>query len=195
MVKLHKVFFYIIFSLAFFFFFNRNLAWNKIAIIHPNAFSTLPSLRKLWVFHDLFMACLLIIGHYLINQKWMLVLLEKPGHRMLSPQCPAHESGIKPERSTPGPCPPPKALWILIIENQGDSWFWLLRGDFSFLQAIRWNGVRHQFLSKGLSFHSLPYRSTENLPVHFYPPFPPLASSSSPLPCLREKEGNGSDRS
>ncbi|KAB0360204.1 hypothetical protein FD754_004360 [Muntiacus muntjak] len=25
----------------------KNLAWNKIAIIHPNAFSTLPSLRKL----------------------------------------------------------------------------------------------------------------------------------------------------
>lgn len=52
-----------------FFFFNRNLAWNKIAVIHPNAFSTLPSLRKLWVFHDLFMACLLIIGPHLINQK------------------------------------------------------------------------------------------------------------------------------
>ena len=90
--------------------------------------------------------------------------------------------------------PRPKALWILIIEDLGDSWFWLLRGDFPFLQAIRWNGVRHQFLSKGLSFHSLPYRPTENLPVDFYPHFPPLAAAS-PLPCLREKEGNGSDRS
>lgn len=133
------VFFSISLSLALFFFFNRNLAWNKIATIHPNAFSTLPSLRKLWVFH-LFMVYLLITGYHLSQPSKNIGSAEE-AHRVQNAQSSASLELDQTRKEPPCPSRVMGALtWI--NEDLGDSWFWLLRWSFSFFllsYQVEWN--------------------------------------------------------
>lgn len=139
MVKPHKVifFFNVILSL---FLLNRNLAWNKIAIIHPSAFSTLPSLRKLWVFYYLSMAGLFIIKGHLTPQCTDCPALSVPHTRAVSDQRGA------PYRS--------KAMWafMCITEDLGDSCSHYWGEIFHFCWAIRWNGIAINSVLKGFRF-------------------------------------------
>lgn len=149
---------------------NRNLAWNKIAIIHPNAFSTLPSLIKLWVFHYLFVACLLIIGDHLDNKKKSWFCWRHNADCLSSVfstlSC-GHNQGGAP---------------LLLQGHMGLKWIieiWVTAGsDYSgevhFCWLIRWNGKICQFSSEGLPFLLFAIWLMENLPVH-----PPLIFFSS----------------
>lgn len=179
MVKLHKVisFFYVILSL---FLLNRNLAWNKIAIIHPSAFSTLPSLRKLWVFYYLFMAALFIIRGHLSLQ-----CTDCPPS--VFPTLELYQTREEPP-TPPRPCRP-------YVHNWRSGWqlFSLLRWNFPFLLSDQEEWNSYQLSSKGLWFYSWPSWLIKNLCLFFSlrPPFPPLTLSSFRLPSLIEKGGIG----
>lgn len=123
-------------------FLNRNLAWNKIAVIHPNAFSTLPSLRKLWVSHDLFMAYFKKLGplNFLTN---VGVAEETATHRLPSPQFSPGSSEVRPGRN---PAPPrPRGPWLRIW-RAGWQLFCLLKWNFPLSPSsqVGWNKMSFQ---------------------------------------------------
>lgn len=109
---------------------------------------------------------------------------------------PALELSQTGEEPLTPPTPPPRAAkatvaLTCVIEDQGDSWFWLLRWNFPFSLSnqVGWNKMSFQFQSV-FSSH-LPSWLRENFPVPFPTPIrnpSPLLMPSSPFSLVEQRE-------